>query len=347
MSCLMRALLPTEALMDAQKQTPGTSGGDFHERTSQLIAPSNIGSNPNSCQDLPQFRDATCARGLILPVDIVADGKVHRCGTSAKPKGTDAAYLLFKDGRGGGFQNHADGLGWEDWQADNGHAFTPAKQATFTKRIAAARKAREEEDARKRADAAELASKMWNTATPCEDHPYLTQKGVQPHGLRVLDSKLVVPLFAASGKLTSLQTIAPNGAKHFLSGGRKYGCYFILGTPAPGEVLGIAEGYATAATIHEATGYAVAVAFDCGNLRPVAKALKSAYPAYNLVIFADDDLSEGNPGQTKAKEAAAAAGCRAVHPGWGDNRPDGATDFNDLAQARGLDAVRLCIEARL
>ena len=220
------------------------------------------------------IQEAMLGRGIVPLAVIAADGKVHRCGTSARPKGTDAAYVLFEDGRGGGFQNHADGLGWEDWQADIGRTWTSEEQATFQERVVTARKTREDEAARKRDVAAELAEQIWRKAAPCGEHVYLTRKGVQSHGLRVFDSNLVIPLFTASGKLASLQTITPDGTKRFLPGGRKHGCYFILGTP--GEILGLAEGYATAATVHKATGYAVAVAFDCGNLLPVARALKSS-----------------------------------------------------------------------
>lgn len=286
-----------------------------------------------------QFRERAATRGLILPADLVADGKVHRCKIDGRSGDTDGAYLLFEDGRGGGFQNHADGLGWEDWQADMGRPFTPEEQTVFQEHVATAKKVREAEEAKRRTAAAKRAEKMWSEALPCEEHAYLTRKGVQPHGARVLDGNLVLPFYTSSGKLSTIQTIAPDGTKRWLADGRKQGCFSMLGTPGEGP-LGIAEGFATAATIHEAMGHAVAIAGDCGNLLPVTKALKLAYPASDLLIFADDDLTAGNPGLTKAKEAAAAVGCRVVSPNWGDDRPAGAKDFNDLAQARGLDAVR-------
>src|SRR5699024_5370404 len=95
----------------------------------------------------------------------------------------------------------------------------------------------------------------------------------------------------------------------------------------------------TAASIHEATGHAVAVAFNAGNLKPVAEALRAKYPALEIVIAADNDLrDDGTPniGVEKAEEAAKAVRGRVVVPELG-GRP---CDFNDIPTARGLDAVR-------
>ncbi|MBK7252207.1 MAG: toprim domain-containing protein [Gammaproteobacteria bacterium] len=76
--------------------------------------------------------------------------------------------------------------------------------------------------------------------------------------------RLLVPVRDSSGRLMSLQRIGPDGEKRFFYGGHVAGGYFIIG--APGDTVCIAEGYATAASIHEATGHAVAVAFNAGNL---------------------------------------------------------------------------------
>src|SRR5207247_8290229 len=103
--------------------------------------------------------------------------------------------------------------------------------------------------------------------------------------------------------LHSLQFITPEkpaegSNKLYLAGGRAAGCYHAIGKP--NGVLAVAEGYATAASIHQATGYAVAVAFDAGNLEPVAVALRAKYPELRIVVCADDDyLTAGNPGLTK------------------------------------------------
>jgi hypothetical protein len=90
------------------------------------------------------------------------------------------------------------------------------------------------------------------------------------------------------------------------------------------------------------------VAFDAGNLLSVAQALHTKFPKLDLVLCADDDYrTEGNPGITKATEAAQSVGGRVVIPVFSGNRAMGATDFNDLSTAEGLGAVRLCIEKQL
>jgi len=291
---------------------------------------------------LLQFREAAARRFLVLPSELVADGKIHRCPIVGR-SGNDGAYLVHPGGLpAGGFENHADGLDWENWRADLGRPMTKLEQDAYQKQVEADRIASEAARARLRVEAAETAKHIWEAAKPCEGHPYLTRKGVRSHGLREKDGDLVVPVYTPRGEMTSLQIIAPEGVKRFLTGGRKKGCLFMLGTVTE-DPLYIAEGYATAATIHEATGQAVVVAFDAGNLTPVAQGLRELHPDVDFVICADDDLTKGNPGLKHATEAAQAIQGRVVVPDWGEGRPDHATDFNDLAQHRGLDAVKACV----
>ena len=147
-------------------------------------------------------------------------------------------------------------------------------------------------------------------------------------------------------ELHSLQYIGADGDKRFLTGGRVTGCYFSIGSMKDAAALCIAEGFATGASIHEATGRPVAVAFNAGNLLPVAKALRAKHPDLSLIICADDDAGTGgNPGLTKATEAAQEVSGLLAVPDFGPDRKDGATDFNDLAAAQGPEAVRRCIEA--
>jgi len=116
----------------------------------------------------------------------------------------------------------------------------------------------------------------------------------------------------------------------------------MIGSPTDGSTICIAEGYATGATVHQATGHPVAVAFDAGNLQPVAEVLRAAFPSALLVVCADDDHStEGNPGLTMAASAAHAVGGLLAIPAFPDTREPGGTDFNDMAQSAGLEAVRL------
>ena len=210
------------------------------------------------------------------------------------------------------------------------------------------------------AEAAQRARALWDAATEAPaDHGYLRRKGVQPHGLRVgADGWLLVPMRDAEGTLWNVQRIAPEqpakgSDKLFQKGGRKTGLWHMLGDPAGAATLLLAEGYATAASVHEAGqnagGWPVAVAFDAGNLVHVARELRRLYPAALLVLCGDDDRATAertgtNTGRVKAEAAARAVGGVAVFPAGlqGD-----ASDFNDLHQARGLDAVRAAVQAAM
>ena len=213
----------------------------------------------------------------------------------------------------------------------------------------------EEADYRRRADkAARDAADMWASASPAAGAaPYLQAKGISAHGVRALDDgTLLVPLRDAAGQLLNLQRIAADGQKRFLPGGRKSGLWHLLGDTAGARALLVAEGYATAATLHEAAQLPVVVAFDAGNLRHVAKALREALPTMPLLVCGDDDRGTAettgkNPGRT-----AAAAAVRAAAGAWaGAVFPEGlegdGTDFNDLAQQLGMAAVRRQVETAL
>ncbi len=320
---------------------------------------------------LAQFRAAAEARGLLLPDRLDADGKLHRCELRDGAKGKkDGAYLLHLDGvPAGGFQNFRDGLEWENWRADIGRQLTPEEEAGARARMEAQRAEREAAAKIKRDKARKTAYALWQKAKPApDDHPYLLRKGVPSFGLRIgtwpkwvqdhagrwdetrIPGVLLVPMRSPSGTLHSLQAIYPEKIdgrdKDFLPHGEKAGKFHLIGEIAPDLPLCVAEGYATAASIHQATGWPVAVAFDAGSLEPVARALHEANPGARFIICADDDHKNPvNPGRSKAEAAArAVAGVVAV-PVFGPERPDSATDFNDLHALAGLDAVRLILEA--
>lgn len=126
---------------------------------------------------------------------------------------------------------------------------------------------------------------------------------------------IAIPLRDSDDKLWSLQVISDTGKKLFPKYGRKAGCFHLIGEPDNSMVLAVAEGYATAATIHAATRYPVAVAFDVGNLAQVVPVLKKRYPDKRLLICADNDQqTKGNPGVTKAQTIAMQVGALVAIP---------------------------------
>lgn len=295
---------------------------------------------------LEHFRAAILAAGLSPPEEIEADGRLHRFSTNGKAKDDSGWYTLHLDGLpAGAFGCWRSGV-QSTWCVMADHTMTAPEREAHQQRVKAMQAEREAEQAQRQHKASEAAALIWKQATPATEHEYLIRKGVNPHGIKCDGHHLLIPMRDTLGKLHSLQTIAPDGCKRFQPGGRVKGCYHAIGMPD--GVLMVCEGYATGATLHEVTGYAVAVAFNAGNLLAVAEALRLKYPGLKIVFAADDDTgTSGNLGLTKASEAARAVGGFVAKPDFGGGRSNGATDFNDLHQMVGADAVRECIEASI
>ena len=256
-----------------------------------------------------QFRAVLSARG-ILPDQIEADGKLHRCPVDGGKSGRkDGSYILHLDGLpAGGFDNWRDGIGWQTWHAQLDREPTREERNAWRERAETVKQQRQADETQRHAEAAQRAARLLSRSKPAtNDHAYLQRKGVNTYGLRQLREHLVIPARDVHGGLWTLQFIGADGDKKFLTGGRKRGCYFAVGVPR--GALCICEGYATAASVFEATGHATAVAFDAGNLEPVARALRGKFPDMTIIVCADNDNeTPGNPGVSRAVEAA-----RAVH----------------------------------
>lgn len=190
--------------------------------------------------------------------------------------------------------------------------------------------------------ASDHAGRVWSAGLEEGTSPYLVRKQLAPMGVRFEKDVLLVPLIDSQGKLWNVQRIGADGKKRFLTGGRVSGCFHILGNISASPWLLIAEGYATAATLHVATGYAVVIAFNAANVRHVAKAIRELYPDAKLLLCADDDQGTEketgkNPGVAAAVEAAKANAGYWCKP---DNLPEGGTDFNDASIFAGVAVVR-------
>jgi putative DNA primase/helicase len=285
------------------------------------------------------FRLAIAAAGLAAPDMIHGDGAIHRFATAGRRGDVSGWYLLHTDGiPAGTFGCWRAGL-HSTWCAKSDNAMTPAEREAHRQRIQVMRAQRDAAELARLREEADKATARWNVATTHCHHPYLAHKGVRAHGIKQDGDVLLIPLRDPAGVLHSLQTIDADGDKRYR--GRKKGCYHAIGKPL-GRII-VCEGYATGASIHEATGEAVAVAFDAGNLMAVATALHKAYPELVLLLAADDDhRTEGNPGLSSARDAALTVGGFVVVPQFPPDRPAKATDFNDLAALAGLGAVRAC-----
>lgn len=218
----------------------------------------------------------------------------------------------------------------------------------------------------KQREASTLALAVWEKATPArDDHPYLARKGLAATPMlreiaaaklrkllgympkasgKELSGPVLVARIERAGQLTSLEMIDGEGRKSALAGGAKAGGYWLAAQPTgQTQRIAIAEGVASAQTHQQVcdsgTDAAIA-ALSAGNLPSVARAVRAAWPDAAILIHGEI----GN-GSAKALEAAHAVGGLLAMPDFGDERPEGATDINDLFVLRGAQAVRDCVDA--
>jgi len=257
------------------------------------------------------------------------------------------------------------------------------EKALTSDEVAAMRAAQKEAQRRLAAErrqeaetAGRWAASLWAHARPCVEHEYLARKQIQSHGLRVLETldglvipglddsntyrlqqaagALLVPMHNKDGQVCGLQFIYPKGHprrakierdKEFWPSGMAMGGTFgVIGHQRRNGVMLIAEGYATAASLHEATGLTVAYAFSANNVARAGKEIRKAYSKLRLLFCADDDYqTKNNPGVTAAAQACAEIeGAQWIAPDFtddaGNDRRAGKklTDFNDLHQLTGL-----------
>lgn len=251
--------------------------------------------------------------GLSPPQHIQFDGKIHRfaSGTGKKHRGDDAGwYVAYGDGvPAGAFGDHRQAM-TVPWVANIGRELTLSERLMASQQQEEAKRAREQHTEKVREAASQTVSELWENATDATaEHPYLARKGIKPHGSRVLgDGRLILPIYI-NGELSCLQYIK-DGEKRYHTGGAVTGGMWSLGEV--GDVIYVAEGFATAATIHEVTGEACYIAYSAHNLPKVAQQLRDIYSAKAITIVADNDA--GGIGRAAADQAAARSGCRVIMP---------------------------------
>ncbi len=299
----------------------------------------------NHQDPIAAFAQAARDAGLEIRADIVADGMLRRCQVGDDRRGKkNGWYVLHLDGvPAGSFGSWRTGQ-TVTWCAKRTDELTPAEAEDHKKRVETARALRDGERERLAESARIKAGKIWGRAGLVDaKHAYIAKKGIKPVNARQIRESVVIPLTDADGVLHSLQFISKSGDKLFLTGGRKQGCFALLSGKSPlvFDKIYLVEGWATGCSVRQATGKNVVVCFDAGNLLSVCEAIRGKHPGAEIVICADDDyLTDGNPGKTKALHAAEMCGAAVALPDFGEDRPDGATDFNDLHQHRGLNDVK-------
>lgn len=289
-----------------------------------------------------QALEAILNSGLGAELDkVIFDGRIHRFKTQGdKAREKSGWYIFYADRLPAGAFGSWRGDVCIRWCAKSEQALTEAERDELDAihaRIAAERAA----EAKKQHEAAAaVCAEIWNSTTPASpEHPYLKRKGVGVHGLHQTgDGRLIMPVFI-EGRLTSLQYIDADSSKQFHSGGEiACGYYMIPAESSEVKTLYVCEGFATGASIAEATNAAVIVALNAGNLLKVAPWVRDKIGAAgDLVIVADNDPT--GIGQEKAAQAAALSKARVIIP------PEPG-DANDYAAAHGGPALTKLLEGR-
>jgi putative DNA primase/helicase len=331
------------------------------------------------------FRDVMMGQGIETREEIVADGHLHRTHVEGDRKGSrNGWYCLHYDERPAGMFgcNKRHGDHQFQWQANRkATPWMPEERKAWAKSIEKERAEKQAAERKRHEKAARIANSVWDKADDAtDDHPYLKAKGVKAHGLKVgkwfkvnkesrdarliSDNALLVPITDRNRKIHSLQAIFPakmkalgDRNKDYLSDGAKRGMFHTIGKPQMHDgksVFVLCEGYATGASIHECTGHLVLVCFDASNLVAVTQSLRSGLSEVGkdavIVLAADNDrwtmTPVENPGVYQARNAAKAANGLLVVPDF-ETLDGNPTDFNDLHQRQGVEAVARAFDETL
>jgi putative DNA primase/helicase len=289
-----------------------------------------------TCEEI--FRTALHESGIEYGGQIYVDGKLHRFKANSD-HAKNSWYVCYPGPpAAGAFGCWKRGIK-ANWCERNG-SLSSLESELIRQRWDEASATLKAETATRQKKARKVAAWILNRSRPARtQHPYLVRKSVKIFGdVREHGGALVLPLRDINGELHSLQFMDGDGAKKFLTGGRISGCFFTLADKADGPLV-LCEGYATGASIHEATGHAVICAMNSGNLLDVAKAARQLWPQREIIVAADNDqFTGGNPGLTNGTAAAKAIRAKLAVPRFKD-KASKLTDFNDLAITEGLDAV--------
>ena len=243
-----------------------------------------------------QLMNAMLKADLDPPEHLYLDGKIYRFG----PKNS-CWYVAFGDGvPAGRFGDWKLGLD-VTWRAEVDRDLTDIDRMALSQRLTESRKLRDEEKAKRQQVASFAVDQIWAECIEASrDHPYLMAKGIEAHGTKVTgDGRIVVPIYDQFGDVASLQYITGEGEKKFHPGAKTGGCFWALGKPT--RTIYICEGFATAATVYEATKTFTYVAFNAANIPSTVQFARSNHKG-KIVIIADND--ESGTGQRYAEEAA-------------------------------------------
>ncbi|WP_083868067.1 toprim domain-containing protein [Halomonas smyrnensis] len=277
--------------------------------------------------------DALAAHGAILVPK--ASGRFERFDAPDKPKGNANGWYRIHSPQAASFGFWHSGV--SEFVTLHGPT-DPDAAALARLNTMRDRDRRDRERQQREAQVAERARRWWTEARPADPaHPYLERKRLPSHNLRQRGEMLLMPMYH-DGELVNLERIFPDGSKRTLAGGRVRGVASLIGRLAGDERLLVAEGWSTAAVLHDAMGCPVVVARNADNLTPVARHLRQRLPDADITICGDDDRhlpARGltNKGRVAARHAALAIDARLLMPSFCQGCKT-CTDFADVRLCR-------------
>lgn len=343
----------------SQKLWFAREGADL-ERVKTWLPENTVSGHYQTTADLTpaqEFAEVLRGAGFVLPNGELPemDGRRHRAMVEGDKSRSEKSgvYQGFSDGHPAGwYQNHRASEDKMNWKSTGEYRSDPAQ--AMQQRALNAQKLwdRQQEQQATWDKTAASVGRQWQKMPPAPaDHPYLLRKQVPAaDGVRQdRYGNLVIPLSNLQGALRTVEYIDPDGKKNLKKDAEKMGNFFVFGGELqPGKPVLYAEGYATAGSLHLATGMPVVMTVDAGNLVTVSQSLKAAFPDSPHIILGEDDFTKkDNKGLNKAREAAERIGAVYVIPAFTDEERAQAfagtaafSDFNDIHVSRGLEAVR-------
>lgn len=317
----------------------------------------------NADDPVTEFAQKLEEAGLILKELPVMDGSLQRVPTKQDKKGSKSgAYKAYLDGRPAGWYRDyrsADAKPTQ-WVFSGGGEMDPLARLHLRAHAQQTREdnARALEQQYNRQ--AEYAARYVDRYPQATTNAYLTRKGVEAApGIKINDKQeLVIPFSNAQGDIRSYQRIPLTGGKdaRILKDSEKTGNWFALGTPQNGRPLLFAEGYATAASLHETSGLPVLMTIDAGNMIAVGQNARAVWPDSQFIFCADNDHQLKNPltgepenkGILSATRAAELTNGEVIAPAFTQAELEqNLTDFNDMILSRGKDLARHLINVQL
>lgn len=280
-------------------------------------------NHSNLADKINAFSNAILDAGITINEPIIADGEIHRF---ANDKGKKSGwYVSHGDWGAFGVWGKVDTVTWTLHKTES---MSPDERKQLNAQIFQAKAVRDKEIIERQEAVAKQAAIDLSKLSDTGHSQYLDKKQNKAYGVKFENSFIAIPMCDVDGKLWSYQKIYDHGkqpkeleerTKDFLTGGRKKGCFHVIGDLSNSTAIYVCEGYATGASIYEATGVTTVIAFDAGKLEHVIAAIKSKYPSIFITIAADNDKwKEINIGRIKAEEAVKKHGCNVIFPEFSD-----------------------------